>query len=359
MVRVVSARRRAFTLIELLVVIAIIAVLIGLLLPAVQKVRESAARLQSVNNLKQIALAAHNYQDALGVLPHNGTDQYTWWSAGPPYTPTPPRPALAEGAGWAYKLLPFIDQNALYTAFDFTGPVRTYRDPARGGSGLSGVAYAGTNTWDDIRKAGAVTDYAANAMVFGSGMNTRQTAAGYDAGAWADPNPAMWTKFRRKLEGVTDGTSNTVFFGTKAMATQVYDQRGPGQFLMDNGTMRNTNDDPVTEAGINNDFGTVRGHGPDTVFWMAGPGTADPADPYKTFAGVGNYPTNLDWLRTTFVVVRDARDLDAFNRWGSPYAGGGLFAMGDGSVRTVRFTDDYRTVIPLLTPTAGDVVVTE
>jgi prepilin-type N-terminal cleavage/methylation domain-containing protein/prepilin-type processing-associated H-X9-DG protein len=114
MIRSSPRSRRGFTLIELLVVIAIIAVLIGLLLPAVQKIREAANRMSCTNNLKQIALAVHNYHDTEGYFPVNSliTDQGNNW--------------ISPNWSWLARILPYIEMDTLYKAGNI--PVNRFDD---------------------------------------------------------------------------------------------------------------------------------------------------------------------------------------------------------------------------------------
>ena len=106
-------RRRGFTLIELLVVIAIIAILIGLLLPAVQKVREAANNTVCKNNLKQLALGALNYENSYGIFPAGSVCRQGTAASGPGNVNT-----CSYYGTWAISLLPFVEQNNLYNLWD-------------------------------------------------------------------------------------------------------------------------------------------------------------------------------------------------------------------------------------------------
>jgi prepilin-type N-terminal cleavage/methylation domain-containing protein/prepilin-type processing-associated H-X9-DG protein len=136
-----TGRRRGFTLIELLVVIAIIAILVGMLLPAIQKVRESANRSNCQNNLHQIGVALHNYHDQMGSLPRGADDSSTTTA------PSDRRDLWS----WAYQILPQMDNEPLYIDPDFNvidnTPVKSYYCPSRRApipyGGKAKIDYAG------------------------------------------------------------------------------------------------------------------------------------------------------------------------------------------------------------------------
>ncbi len=190
----ISRRRSAFTLIELLVVIAIIAILIGLLLPAVQKVREAAARMSCTNNLKQLALGSHAYHDANGRMPID--DDYGGQN------PTG-KPLTVFSA-----LLPYIEQGNQSPAA--VKPIKTFLCPSR--------RPGATGAFDDY---GAVhhVDWG-----FRSGASGWYTILGGPYLA-SGPNHRSPT-----IVGITDGTSNTLFLGHKGVAPKYYNGGSPAAY---------------------------------------------------------------------------------------------------------------------------------
>jgi prepilin-type N-terminal cleavage/methylation domain-containing protein len=191
------SRRSAFTLIELLVVIAIIAVLIALLVPAVQKVREAAARTQCTNNVKQLAIACHAFHDTYKKFPQGGGD------------PGSENPAVRVFYfGWTYHIYPYIEQTALFNLMPNSTPMVDVNTVTNGTANLAKldtspipIFYCPSRRSVQLYHGSAVTDYAG---CYGTNGND---------GVIVLNNSPTYGKV--SMASITDGTSNTLMFGER------------------------------------------------------------------------------------------------------------------------------------------------
>lgn len=222
-------RRYAFTLIELLVVIAMIAVLVALLLPAVQLAREAARQTSCRNNLKQIGLALHNYESQYKVFPPSSTSQIDFgvWNANPTQYPL---------HSWASALLPQLDQASIYGQINFQvsalDPLN-YRVASRRLDVYRCPTFSGGPYSQEPRYVALSPTYAIRNYVAMGATNV--------GNLWQRPDGAIFARSQTGMQDLKDGSSNTIFImetreqnaavwidgGTASLASRRYDESNP------------------------------------------------------------------------------------------------------------------------------------
>jgi prepilin-type N-terminal cleavage/methylation domain-containing protein len=314
--------RSAFTLIELLVVIAIIAILIGLLVPAVQKVREAASRAQCQNNLKQMALGCHSHHDVFKIFPTAGRQDYGGGRN--------PANLFASGQAqwwnWRYQILPFIEQNAVFNLATSsavrTSPIPLFNCPSRRPpTVVGGVIEA---------------DYVCNATSNWCPAGSTATWTGVIIpGVLQNGVTPVGTV---RITSITDGTSNTLLLGEKFVATDQYAT--------------------ANSWGDNNPWPT----GADWTVYRCANQQPRQDQPSST-ATQGVPPPNYKNPGTGFGGACGPWGLGSpgggggyYDYWGSAHPAGFNVAMSDGSVRMIRY-DVQLTVLRALQDRADGVPI--
>jgi len=308
------SRRTGFTLIELLVVIAIIAILIGLLLPAVQKVREAANRGKCLNNLKQLALAAHNYHDINEQFP-GGDYLFSTPGLSPP----------TQGYTVFVSLLPFLEQQNIFNVWNFT-------DPRLNGSTATSPAalplsvlicpsdVITQNPYPAVKPGGTfwgITSYGGN-----GGSQTYTTAA--SDGMFFAVGPATTLGLSPvRIADVTDGLSNTLLFGERYHRDPAFDA--------------------LAASGVGGASDPIAGYG-----WWGSFGTGAVTDVTESAFAPLNYLVPPGGGANE-VILR-------INAWGSGHISGANFALADGSVQFISNAIPQTTLLLLAKRADGQVI---
>ena len=326
-----SRSSKGFTLVELLVVIAIIGVLIGMLLPAVQSVREAARRTECLNNMRQLGLSLHNYESAHQAFPPSRLapdDQRI-----PSDQTANPRGAETAFQSWTTLLLPFIEQGNLSSEFDFNSAwFASGQNSAVAATPLAIYKCPSTPNPDDSDPFHSV---GAAAGDYGS-INEVKEKVYTDVLEIADPGEnarlGLLAKFvKNPISRVRDGTSNTLYVAECAGQPEIH--VAGRRMTSEDYAIYRRNDDKVAE--LDGQFVAVDGTG-----W---------ADPDCGFSINGSTPDGLDKNGPKMINAINVSEAYSF------HPGGANFAMADGSTHFINDSIDAKTFAGLCTRAGGEV----